>query len=148
MNLSVKKYKHYPRLSEETSCFVADICVDGKVIGEAKNDGRGGSNIYYWTDVQAGIALEKWANEQPTEFEFEKLDQLLDDIFTKMEEEQQYVRWCKKGTYFRLKGDKAGVWRTVRQHKGKAPFTPQIEQWIHKTYGDKLEEILNKRFNA
>jgi len=150
MNLSVKNYKAYPRMSEETVAFNADIYVDGKKIGDVRNDGNGGCHMYYWSDRAAGEALEAWAKEQKTEFDFEKLDQILDKIFIGIEEEKQLRRWCKTAAYFQLKGDNVDQWRSVtiirNGKRVKAPFTPEIEAWIIKNYGDKLKEILNKRY--
>lgn len=45
MNIEVRNVKHAAFASEETLCFSADIYVDGKKEGYAKNDGHGGSTI-------------------------------------------------------------------------------------------------------
>lgn len=42
MKIELKNVKFYERMSEETNAFVADIFVDGKKVGYAKNDGHGG----------------------------------------------------------------------------------------------------------
>ena len=39
-------------MSDETDCFVADIWIDGKKVGEAKNDGHGGCNMYSSRSVE------------------------------------------------------------------------------------------------
>lgn len=41
MKIELRKIKHYPSLSEETNCFTADIFVNGKRAGYAKNSGHG-----------------------------------------------------------------------------------------------------------
>jgi len=46
-NLSVKNVKLHENMSEETPCFSADVYKDGKLFAHAKNDGRGGSSLYY-----------------------------------------------------------------------------------------------------
>jgi len=43
----LKKIAFYERMSEETNCFAADLYIDGKKVGEAKNDGQGGCTNYY-----------------------------------------------------------------------------------------------------
>lgn len=45
MNITLKNFKHLATMSEETLCFTAKVCVDGKVVGEALNHGHGGSTI-------------------------------------------------------------------------------------------------------
>ena len=140
MNISLKRLLIVNRMSEETLCFTADVAVDGKTIGSVKNDGRGGCNCYYWTDRVAGEALEAYAKTVETEFKFEQLDQLLDKIITKTQEEKQYRRWCKTQIVFRLTGDKSGEWRTLKAIYNKAVHRPQLE----KRYPN-LEEVLNER---
>jgi hypothetical protein len=46
-DLSVKNVKLHEDMSEETPCFSADVYKDGKLFAHAKNDGRGGSSLYY-----------------------------------------------------------------------------------------------------
>lgn len=41
--LSLKNFKAYDALSEETLAFSAKVCWKGRVVGEATNDGHGGS---------------------------------------------------------------------------------------------------------
>lgn len=43
MLVTLKKLSIYDRMSEETTCFVADVYVDGKKVAIAQNDGRGGN---------------------------------------------------------------------------------------------------------
>lgn len=66
MNITLKKLKHVQSRSEETHCFSADVYVDGKMLCEADNDGRGGSNSYFpsakspndWREQLASIEKE------------------------------------------------------------------------------------------
>ena len=41
---TVKNYKEHRDMSEETICFSASLYLDGKKIGSARNDGRGGDH--------------------------------------------------------------------------------------------------------
>lgn len=43
MRLELKKVEYSERLSEETSCFCADVYADGKKLGTARNSGCGGA---------------------------------------------------------------------------------------------------------
>lgn len=45
MKIELKRLKVYPRMSDETLAFVADVWVDGKKVGTAKNDGHGGQTM-------------------------------------------------------------------------------------------------------
>ena len=45
MNIQLKRFTTNARLSEETTAFAADVWVDGKKAGYAKNDGHGGSTM-------------------------------------------------------------------------------------------------------
>jgi len=47
MKITLKKLKIAEHMSEETTAFTADIFVDGKEAGYAKNDGHGGSTYYH-----------------------------------------------------------------------------------------------------
>ncbi len=47
MKIELKKVKISLAHSEETTLFNADLCVNGIVIGYAKNDGRGGCTDYH-----------------------------------------------------------------------------------------------------
>ncbi len=77
MHIELKNIKIHADMSEETTCFSASIYLNGKKVGTAKNDGRGGSNMYWWDDREAGMRVHAWAQEQPTEYDFEKLDQVI-----------------------------------------------------------------------
>jgi len=47
MKIELKRITYNARLSEETPAFAADVYVDGKKVGEARNDGHGGCNAYH-----------------------------------------------------------------------------------------------------
>ncbi len=68
MKIELKNVSFSERMSEETNAFVADIYVNGKKSGYAKNDGRGGStNVQPWGGVNRDLFTdcEKWLEEQP-----------------------------------------------------------------------------------
>lgn len=46
--IQLKKLAIFPRMSEETTAFAADVWVDGAKVGYAKNDGHGGSTFVDW----------------------------------------------------------------------------------------------------
>jgi hypothetical protein len=45
MKIELKKIAIYPRLSDETTAFNADVWIDGQKVGSAENDGHGGATI-------------------------------------------------------------------------------------------------------
>ena len=47
VKVTLKKISFYERMSEETNCFAANLYINGKLVGEAKNDGQGGCTTYY-----------------------------------------------------------------------------------------------------
>ncbi len=47
MKVQLKNVKINEDFSEETTCFVADVFINGKKAAYAKNDGHGGSTFYY-----------------------------------------------------------------------------------------------------
>lgn len=126
---TIKKIAIYERLSEETIAFNADIWLDGKKVGSADNEGRGGPNRYEWSDREAGKRIEAWADAQPTEFDFEKLDQLVGGMLDAHRINKRLASLAKKSTLFRLPEDKRGEWRTI-----KAPYTAAVEAHIRSKY--------------
>jgi ribosome-binding factor A len=47
MNISLTDIEYFPKLSEETCCFSAVLCVDGVKVANVKNHGTGGCHFYY-----------------------------------------------------------------------------------------------------
>jgi len=139
MNITLKNVQVYPRMSEETTAFNATIYLDGKKVGEVKNQGHGGCNFYHWTDPAKGKEINNWANAQELEFKFEQLDQIIDKLLFKAEDEKWIAKQTKKQTIFLLVGDKADSWRTV-----KAPYTDKVKEFLVGKYGDKLVVIANE----
>ena len=139
-------------LSDETTCFSADVWVEGRKIGVAMNRGHGSCHDYHWTDQEAGKALHEYAFQAydgkvignfqpPLTITFDHLDHLIDELINKAEEEKQMRRWCKTKVCIRLKGDKQGEWRTYR-----GTYSPEFAAALRTKHGEALEEILNERF--
>ncbi len=45
MKITLKRVKFYPRMSEETNAYTADVLIDGTLVGYIKNEGRGGMSF-------------------------------------------------------------------------------------------------------
>lgn len=65
MKIELKSVKVYEKLSEETTCFTANIYLDGKKIGEAENRGIGGNTMYVIQDRHLLEKFETYANSLP-----------------------------------------------------------------------------------
>ena len=85
--------KIYERMSKETTCFSSKLKVDGKVIGECKNDGGGGSTNVYGTQktLNEFKLIENWCNE----LKF-SLDGFVDYLLEKHIEELEITKLWKK----------------------------------------------------
>jgi hypothetical protein len=136
VNITLTKLKINRALSEETDCFSATIMVNGVAVGDVVNRGGGGSHEYHWNKPEVGRDIEAWAAQQSTEFDFEKLDQVIDDLRLNLEVEKQLRRWMKTQTCFRLHGDKLGTWRTLKS------TDPRAITAIREKYGDEVAFIL------
>lgn len=140
MNVELKKVKIHEDLSDETTCFSAEIWADGERIALVQNEGCGGSNDYVVANQEKFEEYDKYCNTLPHEYDFDIIDQHVDTLLANFEEKRILTRNCKKNTLYRLKGDVAGEWRLI-----KAVYSPAIERELTTKHGDKIEEIANKR---
>lgn len=80
MKITLKNFKHLARLSEETLCFTATVCIDGEKAGFASNHGHGGCTIVNITDPELRKAHsdEKWSDivDELTFAELRKKDEV------------------------------------------------------------------------
>lgn len=63
LRLTLGNLKVNDRLSEETTCFSADMYLDGKYIGTAGNRGNGGCNDYHHPTREDRSAFEDYVQE-------------------------------------------------------------------------------------
>lgn len=61
MKIELKRFSYSERLSEETSAFAADVWIDGKNVGYAKNDGHGGCTIVQINPLELREKVEAYA---------------------------------------------------------------------------------------
>jgi len=59
MKIELKRIQFSERMSEETNCFVADLYINGKKVGECKNDGQGGCTDYYGNSPESNQLIRK-----------------------------------------------------------------------------------------
>jgi len=133
MNIELKNIKYYESFSEETLAFNANLYIEGKRAGIAKNDGRGGAT-YYMDDNKEGQELirqaENYAKALPDKHypkdEYMEafsipmnlehyIDDLLNDYLRKKDIEKIQKRVAKdmaKGIVFGKPNDNAWIVQT------------------------------------
>ena len=104
--VELKKISFSERMSEETSCFVADLFINGKKIGYAKNDGRGGCTEYHGSTLADNKIIreaDKYFKSLPKvhskEFNFDydqNLENAIDDCLTAYLKERAVTSMRKK----------------------------------------------------
>jgi len=65
MKFTLKKIRYMASLSQETSCYSADLYVDGKKIGEVANDGHGGPDSFHGDQAAYAMASAWVAENHP-----------------------------------------------------------------------------------
>lgn len=127
---------------DETPRFEAKIYKDGKQIATVYNEGCGGCNGYIFQggrncpeETAFHAFAQNWCKDNNHETS-EPDDMWVFDGLDTLEENKKLRRLSKKKTLFRLKGEPKGEWRTVT-----VPYSPQVQTYLDKKYGDKVEEI-------
>ena len=95
MQIELKNFKHYDRLSEETLCFVGNIWVNGIKCGSADNSGKGGCASYHHEGTEASRELIRDA-EGFCESNGTTLYNFLDDLAVKIATEKERETIAKK----------------------------------------------------
>lgn len=142
MKIELKNISINKRLSEETTCFVANIYVDGKKAGEASNRGNGGCTDVYFLDHNLQKQVEEFCKtlykQEPCDsYLMGHIDNLVFDYMDKKE--------CKnnKRIVIKLKSQPYGL--TVYNTPYDPALKEQIRESFVKKYGDDLEDIINER---
>jgi hypothetical protein len=100
MKIELKRISVSERMSEETNCFVADLYINGKKVGECKNDGRGGCTDYHANTLENRKVIEMaeaFCSKLPkvkyhdTEFD-QSLESVIDDLVEAHRKEKDLKR--------------------------------------------------------
>jgi hypothetical protein len=59
MKVELKKISFNERMSEETNCFTADLYINGRKVGECKNEGHGGCTDYHGDTKEDNVLIAK-----------------------------------------------------------------------------------------
>ena len=114
MKIELKNVKVNQAFSEETTCFIADVFVNGKKVAHAKNDGRGGCTDYYHYEGQRELLnqAEKFCKSLPKKVidfggsthEFDQsLESVIDDLLfekEKQKEDKKIEKLCETHIVF------------------------------------------------
>lgn len=144
--LTLKKLKVFEPGSEDTTCFDATLCFDGKPICGVRNSGQGGPHCYdaIVEQREALAAVEAWAKKQPLAYDFEHLDQLIDEII----EDELLLKQIKQLSRYKilfgvdgetlLTEDRASI--SARSFGAKLSKAKVAEAFrvLQNRYGDKL----------
>lgn len=127
MEIELKKIQFSERMSEETNCFIADLYINGKNAGEAKNEGCGGPTSYY-SNSREGQKLieeaEEYCKSLPKvkygDMEWDQslegiIDELLEN-YLKLKEEKKRLKSMEKSI---LIGIPNGLSYRVFEWRGK-----------------------------
>ena len=150
--VEIKNVVHATNMSEETNAFTADLWIDGKKTGGAKNDGRGGETDYWangkvvdnkWeVDAAASARLkqaeEEARNDESLEHYLRCLDYIIDELVQDdlhWKEHQKAARASKVeyvdgGEVYQVKPNPTYAWPT---HKGKGKLSPEYLAMVKKS---------------
>lgn len=111
MKIELRKISFNERMSDETNCFVADLYLDGKKVGECNNDGRGGCTNYYGIKQHQSDDIKKMEeycrtlpNIKYHDMELEQnLESVIDDLlesYLKEKENKKKEKMMEKSIMF------------------------------------------------
>lgn len=115
--IELRKIRIIASHSEETTCFSADVWVDGKKVGSCMNDGQGGCNRYY-LDPGVERRLSEYAQSlPPLSSEYGPLDMDLDllvsNLLDEVERRKEEEKFQKQAIKLRAVGQVLLVGRTA-----------------------------------
>lgn len=146
MHCELKNVSINARLSEETTCFTADLWIDGVKAASVSNRGTGGSNDYCFADRALEARFTAYCESlPPVQFSGDSLpmdaDLFIGELLGDWEERRAMKRLCRKSTLFRLKDQTygRGEWLSI-----KTPFSPAMRAKLVEQHGDNLAEIANE----
>ncbi len=142
MQVELRNFKHYPRLSEETNAFNADVYVDGAHVATASNRGHGGDSLVHFKSREMEARMVAHVATLPdvdNPWGGDPLKMNLDFFLGLMVDELIDRSWIAKQTktkiIFRIEGDKDAEWRTVKVTAANRAAT---REKIQQDYGHKV----------
>lgn len=140
MNITLKKFKHYPGMSEETNAFNADLYVNGERRGSVSNRGHG--ECIWFSDWATARQLEEYAKTLPNEPVYNlpmSAELLVGMEVERLIEEQQLKRWCRTKIVLRNPSAPKGQYELL-----KSQWHPNLKDSVNRKFPGM--EIINERF--
>lgn len=136
--ITITKFKYYPELTEETYCFTAVVLLDGKRIGQAKNDGHGG---------ETRLELDKFDLIPHKDYNdvVAVIDELVSDAVKQKaidKDMRAVAKKLAKTLVFRVKGQRDGAYYEVRGNPNDPALRERVEKGA-KEKGQEIEVIVN-----
>lgn len=111
MKIELRRISFNERMSEETNCFVADLYIDGKKVGECKNEGMGGPTDYYGLETRTNEVIknaEEYCKSLPkVVYQDMSWDQSLEGVidellenYLKEKEDKKKIKMMEKSIMF------------------------------------------------
>ena len=133
MKIELKNVKVNEAFSEETTCFIADVFINGKKVAHAKNDGRGGCTDYYPYEGKRELLkqAEEFCKGLPKEkvdfggtiHEFaQSLESVIDNLLFEKEKEKEQKKIEKLCENNIVWGKPNGMSYKMLSFKGKIKF--------------------------
>jgi hypothetical protein len=166
MKIELKNVKVNEAFSEETTCFIADVFINGKKVAHAKNDGRGGCTDYYPYEGKRELLkqAEEFCKGLPKEkvdfggtiHEFaQSLESVIDNLLFEKEKEKEQKKIEKLCENNIVWGKPNGMSYKMLSFKGKIKFADvkktiqgqkALERLVDRVKGElkEGEEIFNK----
>lgn len=154
MKIELRNFKHYPKLSEETNAFTADIYIDGKHAGFVKNEGRGGDSFPQVPDKALREQMNAWICSQPAvKSDFGDIAMTLDFYFDRLAEEHLLTQEAKRlfANHLCFKDKTGNLLRTGRVakatldeiHSGKQEFKVEDGETLLKSVDEVMAVLKN-----
>lgn len=148
MNIELKAVKIHKGLSQETTCYTANLYVDGKKAAECSNRGCGGPDEVHWLNDDSRKAVLAHVAATPIKIHYVKddthveMENTLDMFLGHLLSVWEYNDWLKRklrhNLLFRLENDMEDEWRTVRCPKNQRDAA---EKYVRDKYGDRVVEL-------
>jgi len=109
MKVELRKLAIYPRMSQETTAFAADLWIDGAKVGYAKNEGHGGATFVDWTAArEQRVEIEATLKTRiPAKYKFASgVEWAIDEI---VEAKRTEKETAKNDASFKRRGAKYGT---------------------------------------
>ena len=145
--IEIKALKVAGFMSEESIAFPASLWVDGKKVGEAKNQGSGGANDVYLFNKDGNLSpghhhallkeLEEFASQHTWSYggktHSHSLDSYIGDLVEELDQKQQLKRQLRGKTAYRIpdKSYKDGEYTVV-----KLKYTKEVGAYLRERHGD------------